>query len=240
MSGALQQGLSEAEIAVLAARLAANAHPEALSLEAVDGLFCALVASPATVMPHEYLPVILGGTQGEEGGLLGDLAGLSETMGLLMRYWNSIVQDFERETFHVAYLGEPGEDGVPGRTWARGYMRGVHLARDGWSRILHDERENLVRYIPIVAGEVDPTWPKEPLTQEQSKAMLADILEGAGRAYRYFKQDRVAQAQAVAQRSQPYERADPKIGRNDPCPCGSGKKYKRCCGAARPVDPAVH
>jgi preprotein translocase subunit SecA len=22
----------------------------------------------------------------------------------------------------------------------------------------------------------------------------------------------------------------PKIGRNDPCPCGSGKKYKKCCG----------
>jgi preprotein translocase subunit SecA len=25
--------------------------------------------------------------------------------------------------------------------------------------------------------------------------------------------------------------ATPKIGRNDPCPCGSGKKRKRCCGA---------
>jgi len=25
--------------------------------------------------------------------------------------------------------------------------------------------------------------------------------------------------------------ATPKIGRNDPCPCGSGKKWKRCCGA---------
>ncbi|MBQ7563751.1 MAG: SEC-C domain-containing protein [Lachnospiraceae bacterium] len=25
----------------------------------------------------------------------------------------------------------------------------------------------------------------------------------------------------------------PKIGRNDPCPCGSGKKYKKCCGAVR-------
>ncbi|MDD5309763.1 MAG: SEC-C metal-binding domain-containing protein [Deltaproteobacteria bacterium] len=23
----------------------------------------------------------------------------------------------------------------------------------------------------------------------------------------------------------------PKVGRNDPCPCGSGKKYKKCCGA---------
>ncbi|MBL9218469.1 MAG: SEC-C domain-containing protein [Opitutaceae bacterium] len=29
---------------------------------------------------------------------------------------------------------------------------------------------------------------------------------------------------------QPH-RAPPKIGRNDPCPCGSGKKYKKCCGA---------
>jgi SEC-C motif-containing protein len=26
-----------------------------------------------------------------------------------------------------------------------------------------------------------------------------------------------------------YKRTDPKVGRNDPCPCGSGKKYKKCC-----------
>jgi len=29
---------------------------------------------------------------------------------------------------------------------------------------------------------------------------------------------------------QPVQRAEPKVGRNDPCPCGSGKKYKKCCG----------
>ena len=29
----------------------------------------------------------------------------------------------------------------------------------------------------------------------------------------------------------PVEREAPKVGRNDPCPCGSGKKYKKCCGA---------
>ena len=28
----------------------------------------------------------------------------------------------------------------------------------------------------------------------------------------------------------PVRRASPKVGRNDPCPCGSGKKYKKCCG----------
>ena len=33
----------------------------------------------------------------------------------------------------------------------------------------------------------------------------------------------------VGEYVEPYVREAPKIGRNDPCPCGSGKKYKRCC-----------
>lgn len=33
------------------------------------------------------------------------------------------------------------------------------------------------------------------------------------------------------QKIETYRRDKPKIGRNDPCPCGSGKKYKKCCGA---------
>ena len=28
-----------------------------------------------------------------------------------------------------------------------------------------------------------------------------------------------------------FQRETPKVGRNDPCPCGSGKKFKKCCGA---------
>lgn len=33
----------------------------------------------------------------------------------------------------------------------------------------------------------------------------------------------------VKEPKEPYVRGE-KIGRNDPCPCGSGKKYKKCCG----------
>lgn len=33
-----------------------------------------------------------------------------------------------------------------------------------------------------------------------------------------------------SQKPETYKREDPKVGRNDPCPCGSGKKYKNCCG----------
>jgi len=40
----------------------------------------------------------------------------------------------------------------------------------------------------------------------------------------YFKEGRIVKPGQV-------RREAPKVGRNDPCPCGSGKKYKKCCGA---------
>ncbi|MBN1347578.1 MAG: SEC-C domain-containing protein [Phycisphaerae bacterium] len=36
--------------------------------------------------------------------------------------------------------------------------------------------------------------------------------------------------QGEASRPQTIRREQPKVGRNDPCPCGSGKKFKKCCG----------
>ena len=41
--------------------------------------------------------------------------------------------------------------------------------------------------------------------------------------------DVVSEAVAAAEKAKPV-RTGPKVGRNDPCPCGSGKKYKQCCG----------
>ncbi len=39
-------------------------------------------------------------------------------------------------------------------------------------------------------------------------------------------------ADGVVHGRETVRRTEPKVGRNDPCPCGSGKKYKKCCGAA--------
>lgn len=239
MSGTGPQALSEAEIEQLAERLAA--YPGALSLEAVDGLFCALIASPRLILPSDYLPVVLGDSP---EGAFESMADAQETMGLLMRYWNAIAADFEKESIHLAYVLEPGSEGITGRDWARGYMRGTRLSPEGWNRIFGDDREGLVLTIPVVAGEVDPDWPKEPMTAEKSDELLQSMLAGAARAYRYFKSDRQAQAGASAAartpRTAPFEREGPKVGRNDPCPCGSGKKYKKCCGRTESESGAVH
>lgn len=46
----------------------------------------------------------------------------------------------------------------------------------------------------------------------------------------YYKIESKNRETAFVQSGQTYKRAATKVGRNDPCPCGSGKKYKQCCG----------
>jgi uncharacterized protein YecA (UPF0149 family) len=49
--------------------------------------------------------------------------------------------------------------------------------------------------------------------------------------YDHLSQEMQAQQDATKpQKVETIRRAVPKVGRNDPCPCGSGKKYKKCCG----------
>jgi uncharacterized protein YecA (UPF0149 family) len=42
-------------------------------------------------------------------------------------------------------------------------------------------------------------------------------------------QQAASQPQGEAVRIKPIVRDTPRVGRNDPCPCGSGKKFKKCC-----------
>jgi uncharacterized protein YecA (UPF0149 family) len=47
-----------------------------------------------------------------------------------------------------------------------------------------------------------------------------------------FTPEQQKELYAEQKKSHTIVRNEAKIGRNEPCPCGSGKKYKRCCGAA--------
>ena len=45
------------------------------------------------------------------------------------------------------------------------------------------------------------------------------------------KTDACCSNQSCSNNARPVRRIEPKVGRNDPCPCGNGRKYKKCCGA---------
>lgn len=43
------------------------------------------------------------------------------------------------------------------------------------------------------------------------------------------KEEQLERERLANMPKQPYVREEPRVGRNDPCPCGSGQKYKKCC-----------
>ena len=69
------------------------------------------------------------------------------------------------------------------------------------------------------------------LLQDQDGVACGNIGAAAAvmRIYRYFQERRFVATYATGN-STTYQRVTPKVGRNEPCPCGSGKKYKQCCG----------
>ena len=62
------------------------------------------------------------------------------------------------------------------------------------------------------------------------------MIAGLTQIYRYFEPYRrsMGVTSSVGTHT-PLRRAGLKIGRNDACPCGSGKKYKLCCAASTPT-----
>lgn len=235
MSGAtsISGPLSEAELDQLSDFLEGLGNPEALSLEGMDGLFSALVAGPQTVLPSEYLPVIWGGDLLDEDAFP-SIEAANATLSLILRHWNSIITELETDAIHLPVIMEVPTGEVPGREWARGFMLGVDFDRPGWNELFQSDDEGQLIVIPIVAGEVDPEWPHEPVTDEKSMELLAYMAAGLGRSYRHFASRRREPMQSAATPTDSPRRAAPKVGRNEPCPCGSGKKFKRCCGNSPP------
>ena len=63
---------------------------------------------------------------------------------------------------------------------------------------------------------------------------ISEMVHEQMTAYDGLAQEMAAQqAAAAGRRVETIVRDRPKVGRNDPCPCGSGKKYKKCCGRNR-------
>lgn len=79
--------------------------------------------------------------------------------------------------------------------------------------------------LPATAREGVPDLCAQFLTQLENEGRL-----GGGRALgTYVRALRGAYEPAAGGKVQPVRRAGSRIGRNDPCPCGSGRKYKKCC-----------
>ncbi|CDI03447.1 MAG: UPF0149 family protein [Candidatus Competibacter denitrificans] len=204
----------------------------AMNLEMLDGFFAALICGPDPVPPSECLPEILG-----EDYAFDNLDQADEILGLILRHWNTIASalshTLKKDDVYLPLLLEDEQGVVYGNDWADGFLQGVQLRSESWRELLTDDAvDGPLLPMLILAHEHDPDPDLRPpaIAAEDREVLLQVMVAALTMIYRRFAPHRRAAAQAA------LPRKNPKIGRNDPCPCGSGRKYKHCC-AATPSTP---
>lgn len=224
--------LSEKELDALESFLLDQDTEEGMTLDMLDGFLHALALGPETVMPSRWLPKVWG-----QGGsaMLPPVANRDEAnhvMELVMRHFNSIVAGLEQAppAVYPLWPTTPCEAGEfeDAEMWAYGFIEAVKLSAAAWQP-LFDDPAGRQCYLPIHllgAEDVSPEEEALTLTPAQRAALAAQIEGSLLQMHAFWLPWR----QAVAEREQ-ARRLSPKVGRNEPCPCGSGKKFKKCCGA---------
>ena len=225
--------LSDKELGELEQFLLDMDAEESMTLDMLDGFLHAIAIGPETVMPSQWLPKVWGQ---EDGAMLppaDDMDQINHLLGLVMRHFNSIVFGFEQSPPVMAPLWGTVQYQAMGEfedaeMWAYGFCQGVKLSHQAWQTLFNaPEGKRLYRPIGLL-GEEDFSPDQDELTRtpEQRQALAEAINDSLVQIHAFWLPLR----RAVAERQQ-AQRMGTKVGRNEPCPCGSGKKFKKCCGA---------
>ncbi len=229
----INKSLSSAEIDELDNFLMSDATPEeCMDVVTLDGFLTAIVIGPEVVPPSKWLPLVWDET-GEEEMVWESDAQFQKYIGLLMRHMNGIAgqfqqapEDFEAITFERKIKGKAirvFDD------WCYGFMRVVMMHVKDWEPLLTDD-ESVVAMSMVTLYGTEGGWDElennPELKAEHDKH--AELLEPSVRAIHEFWLNRRTVPTVMPAKSV-------KIGRNEPCPCGSGKKYKKCCAKVVPI-----
>lgn len=192
-------------------------RPGGPNRDTIFGLLHAVASAPMMVPPSVWLPVALG--ERDFGG--------EPTLIMLLRHYNTVVDALAAGRPLVPAPGD--EEAI--RDWCAGYILGVDTD-PAW--IDHPEGLEPTFPIAVLAGdrplneldgghiiEDEKGWLRE--ARENLDGLVLEVYEALAPARRSLA--------GQVTRQQPVRRGV-KVGRNDPCPCGSGKKYKKCCQSA--------
>ncbi len=205
----------------------AEQQDQVLNLAELQGLLYGLVITPEAIQPSEWLPQVFG----EEIGTFIDQEQGQRLLKGLFAVYNRFDSLHLQGQLHFPYcLREPSEETVSNALdWGFGFNLALEMRPEIWlgngPMDNMDDDECLFTSFSVVNGIA---WPDEAdelladddcLDQPKDECELLAILLLA-------LPDAVAVIQGYAAQ---LETRTARIGRNEPCPCGSGKKYKICC-----------
>lgn len=211
----------------------------AMDAGVLDGYLTAAALNPAKPSDEDVLPYIF--SQDGDPEAIPDMPRLFELIDMRRREIEASLAaggGLDPIIFPLADDNDEeileGEEAIAAiEPWAMGFIYGWEL----WPEDATEDEEILELLRPISRCIPEENYSPDDETPEAAEK-LKTFLEGLHREddpttledalYDIVKA--VFDMKAKLMPNKPIRREEPRVGRNDPCPCGSGKKFKQCCG----------
>jgi uncharacterized protein len=200
---------------------------EPMLLTELDGFLTGILVCPDLIMPGEWLPCVWGS---DEGGVapFDDPADVQWFTDAVMARYNEIARDLGRGKPQPIFDVDERNGDLLWEFWIDGFAEAMELRPDSWTAIragddldAADALSRISTLIAVARNESELDSMEINALQDQAPTDLVDAVLRLHAAR--VRNIGVPQAPTSDERRV-------KVGRNDPCPCGSGKKFKRCCG----------
>ncbi|MFA7291635.1 MAG: UPF0149 family protein [Rhodocyclaceae bacterium] len=225
--------ISDTQLDRLEALLDDPAFDEAMRLDEVQGYLCAALAGPIPIPEADWLVEVLG----SEAGVATE-AGQEAAVFLRTLAEDIRIQLADEEPMILYLYPKSDEDGAPSdyEPWCLAYLHGVDTATEDWFDGLTDEEEvewldERLFPLMVLTGEAESAarehgepWLEGKELEELNQQAEEDLARAVSEIFLFWNAKRGVGT---------VRNEGGKVGRNDPCPCGSGKKFKQCCASER-------
>jgi uncharacterized protein len=199
-----------------------------LNTDFINGYLTAIACSPNTIEWHEWFDYLFIEERSKE--LKWQNSEDSDTaFDMLIGAYDEL-EDILMVNDYIPYISKGTENITHEDTkdWVAGFLYGTTI----WDQDILNSDEELMRYVTSLHIYDN---------SDMMKDMGSDALEKAEKIQKEKYKNKPVEiifkvVMSLYFRSKHNElpsepiKVEPKINRNDPCPCGSGKKYKKCCG----------
>ncbi|WP_342627626.1 UPF0149 family protein [Nguyenibacter vanlangensis] len=194
----------------------------AMLLSELDGFLAGVIVCPEMILPSEWLPVALD--PDEEGD---PVLEHENDARLILRHYNAVLRDLDRGRYAPLFDIDTRHDEILWELWIEGFERAMTLRPEAWDSFLLDPDEAVLRalvglrkLVAMTDAPADSSDELGALLTETAPDLIPDWVQTLHAERLSNSMDHFSNAPALST----------KVGRNEPCPCGSGKKYKKCCG----------
>lgn len=206
-----------------------DAPATTMSAIELEGYLTGLAVMPDIIPPSMWV----SGLWGDEEPVFDSSEQFQAVLYSVMEHYNAVIRQIDTKGARwkpMFFTPEGAVDVERCKLWVDGFWKAFMLAPDGWMVLARDERTQCL--IEPFAAFIDLDDLKDlegfdasrlPDNLDEIRRTCAEDIPHVLPALRKFAQIRADDAVDAPPPSR-------KVGRNEPCPCGSGKKYKRCCG----------